>query len=291
MSNEVKVIESIEGVRSWRADAPGEVGLVPTMGYLHEGHLALVRRAVDENARVAASIFVNPAQFNRATDLASYPRNLERDVALLAEAGCDLVFAPDAETLYPPGFDTWVAPGRVAEPNEGAHRPGHFRGVATVVLKLINIVQPQRAYFGQKDAQQLAVVRALVRDLDVPVEVIGVATVREADGLAMSSRNVRLDATERAAAPVLHRALQGAMAAWRAGERDAEALRHRMRSVVATEPRAVLDYVSVADPDTLEELTTVGGRAVLSLAATLGAARLIDNLLVESRPESPWPVR
>ncbi len=281
----MKIIDSIEGVRSWRADTAGDVGLVPTMGYLHEGHLSLVRRAAADNARVAVSIFVNPAQFNRTADLKSYPRDLARDVALLTEAGCDMVFTPDAKTLYPPGFDTWVAPGRVAEPNEGAHRPGHFRGVATVVLKLLNIIQPQRAYFGQKDAQQLAVVRALARDLDVAVDVIGVATVREADGLAMSSRNVRLDPAERAAAPVLHRALQAAATAWHDGERDAEILRSRMRAVLATEPRAILDYVSVADPDTLEEVTTaIGGRArvLLSVAATLGRARLIDNVVVET---------
>ena len=198
-----------------------------------------------------------------------------------SRAGCGLLFAPPIEALYPTGFQTWIEPGAVAEPNEGAHRPGHFRGVATVVLKLLNIVQPTRAYFGQKDAQQLAVVRALVRDLDVPTEIVGVPTVREPDGLAMSSRNVRLTSEHRRAATVLHRALAAGARAGRSGIRDAVAVRRAVLDVLATEPLADVDYVSVADPDTLQELETFSDRALLSLAVTIGRARLIDNLVIE----------
>ncbi|MEE8524975.1 MAG: pantoate--beta-alanine ligase [Thermoanaerobaculia bacterium] len=276
----MKTVDSIADARAWhRAEA--DVGLVPTMGFLHDGHLALVRRAREECERVAASIFVNPSQFNRAADLESYPRDLERDLALLEEEGCDLAFLPPAAEIYPPGFQTWVAPGPVAAPNEGAHRLGHFRGVATVVLKLFNIFQPRRAYFGQKDAQQLAVIRTLCRDFDLPVEVVGVETVRESDGLAMSSRNALLSASDRRAAAVLYRALRGARHAWSAGERRAGELLSRMRRVLAGEPEVRLDYLSVADPETFAELDTVRGRAVLSLAAFVGPARLIDNILIE----------
>ncbi len=276
----MRTVNTIADVRAWRA-ADGDVGLVPTMGYLHEGHLSLVRRARQECRRVAASIFVNPSQFDRDADLESYPRDLERDLALLAEEGCDLAFVPDAEEIYPSSFETWVTPGPVATPNEGSHRPGHFRGVATVVLKLFNIVQPQRAYFGQKDAQQLAVIRTLVRDFDLPVEVVGVETVREPDGLAMSSRNALLSAADREAATVLYRALSAGRDAWRDGERLAADLKERVRSVLAEEPAARVDYVSVADPETSEELEIIQARAVLSLAAFVGPARLIDNVLIE----------
>lgn len=279
----MKVLEHLDAVRAWREAATGSVGLVPTMGYLHDGHLALVRAARATCDHVAASIFVNPAQFDRAEDLTSYPRDLARDLAMLEAAGCDVVATPSAQALYPPGFDTWVEPGRVAEPNEGAHRPGHFRGVATVVLKLFNLVQPTRAYFGQKDAQQLAVVRALVRDLDVPVAIEAIATVRESDGLAMSSRNSRLSTADRAAAPVLHRALRSAYDAWRDGTSDAETLRARMGAVLAGEPRAEVEYTSVADPDSLTELDQVSGPALLSLAARFGNVRLIDNLPIPNR--------
>lgn len=272
---------TIAEVRAWTRSAGGDVGLVPTMGFLHDGHLALVRRAREECQRVAASIFVNPSQFDRAADLEGYPRDLDRDLALLAAAGCDLAFVPPAEEIYPPGFQTWVEPGPVAAANEGAHRPGHFRGVATVVLKLFGIFQPRRAYFGQKDAQQLAVIRTLARDFDLPVEVVAVATVREPDGLAMSSRNALLSAADRRAAAVLYRALSQARDAWRRGERRSAKLVDEMRGVLAGEPAARADYLSVADPDTFAELDAVDGRAVLSLAAFVGGVRLIDNLLIE----------
>jgi len=277
----VKLVSRIAEVREWRTAGEGSLGLVPTMGYLHEGHVSLVRRARQENARVATSIFVNPAQFGPDEDLGRYPRDLERDRRLLEAAGCDLVFVPAVEEVYPPGADTFVLPGRVAAPLEGERRPGHFRGVATVVLKLLNIVQPDRAYFGEKDAQQLAVIRALVRDLDHPTTVVGCPTVRESDGLAMSSRNSYLTPQERAAAPALYRALSSARALWQRGERSGDALRAEMRRVLATEPLLRVDYVSAADPATFQELVEAEGPALLSLAAFCGRARLIDNVRLE----------
>lgn len=287
----MKLVETVAELRAWRTglSAPGAPGLVPTMGFLHEGHLSLVRRAKAECGLAAASIFANPAQFNRPEDLASYPRDLPRDLELLAGAGCDLVFAPAPAEVYPPGFDTWVLPGAIAAPLEGAHRPGHFRGVATVVLKLLNLFQPGRAYFGQKDAQQLAVIRRLALDLNLPLEIVGCPTVREADGLAMSSRNSRLGPAERAAAPVLYRALTAARSAWLAGETEAEGLRRTMRAVLAAEPLARPDYVSVADPLNLAELDRATAGAILSLAVDIGPARLIDNLVLDAAPSPPPP--
>jgi pantoate--beta-alanine ligase len=251
------------------------------MGYLHAGHLSLVERARRENARVAASLFVNPTQFGPHEDLARYPRSFERDQELLAGAGCDLLFAPPVREMYPEGFATSVDAGPVSAPLEGERRPGHFRGVATVVLKLLGIVQPSRAYFGEKDAQQLAVIRRAVADLDVPVQVVGCPIVREPDGLAMSSRNVYLDGPERQAAPVLYRALTAARQAFRDGERDAGALRRLMARVLAAEPLAAVDYASVADPDTFEELQRVEGPALALLAVRVGPARLIDNVRLD----------
>jgi pantoate--beta-alanine ligase len=250
------------------------------MGYLHAGHLSLVERARRENDRVAASLFVNPTQFGPAEDLSRYPRDLERDTRLLGAAGCDLLFAPPLEEMYPPGFETTIDVGSVATTLEGARRPGHFRGVATVVLKLFDIFQPDRAYFGAKDAQQLAVIRKMVRDLDLTVGIRACPTVRETDGLAMSSRNVYLTPAERAAAPAIHRALVAGRDRWAAGERDSEVLRQAIRDVLASEPRIRVDYVSVADPQTCRELERVDGPALLSLAAFLGKARLIDNVVV-----------
>jgi pantoate--beta-alanine ligase len=276
----MKTVTTIRDVREWRRAGHGSLGLVPTMGYLHAGHLSLVDRARRENDRVAASLFVNPTQFGPAEDLGRYPRDIERDTRQLEAAGCDLLFAPAVEEMYPPGFETAIDVGSVATPLEGTRRPGHFRGVATVVMKLLGIFQPDRAYFGAKDAQQLAVIRRMVRDLDVPVEMSECPTVREADGLALSSRNVYLAAEDRRAAPALHRALAAGRDLWAAGERDAEALRRKVRSVLAAEPRIRVDYVSVADPATLKELESVDGPALLSLAVTLGKARLIDNVLV-----------
>jgi pantoate--beta-alanine ligase len=276
----MKTVRTIAEVRAWRREAEGAVGLVPTMGYLHAGHLSLLARARAENERVAASVFVNPTQFGPQEDLSRYPRDLGRDQALLADTGCDLVFAPSVEEMYPPGLTTRVEPGLVAEPLEGARRPGHFQGVATVVAKLFGIFRPDRAYFGQKDAQQLAVIRRLARDLDLGVEVVACPTVREPDGLAMSSRNSYLDAADRQAAPVLYHALTAARDRWTAGERDAEALRALMRSVLDAEPRARTDYVSVADPETFRERERADAPSLLLLAVFVGRARLIDNLLL-----------
>lgn len=277
----MKIVSRIHEVRDWRGAGWGSLGLVPTMGYLHAGHVSLIERARRENARVAATIFVNPTQFGPQEDLGRYPRDLERDRLLLEAAGCDLVFAPPVEEIYPPGADTFVVPGRVAAPLEGERRPGHFRGVATVVLKLLNIVRPDRAYFGEKDAQQLAVIRAMVRDLDQPVQIVACPTARESDGLAMSSRNSYLTPDERRAAPALFRALLAARELWAHGERDAEALRGTMRRVLAAEPLLRVDYVSAADPGTLEEVARAEGPVLLSLAVFCGRARLIDNVRLE----------
>ena len=258
------------------------LGLVPTMGALHEGHLALVRRARQENDSLAVSIFVNPAQFSAEEDLSRYPRDLSRDLDLLRREGVDLVFVPPAEDVYPPGFDTWVDVGGMADKLEGAHRPGHFRGVATMVTKLFNLMRPDRAYFGQKDGQQVAVTRKLVRDLALGLELVVMPTVREADGLAYSSRNVNLTPAERRSAPVIYRAIRQAEEMWRAGERDAGLLRRQVRQVLEAEPLIEgIDYVSVADAETIEELEVVSTKAMLSVAVRLSKTRLIDNVILE----------
>jgi len=260
----------------------GSLGFVPTMGALHAGHVALVERARQENDVCAASIFVNPTQFNDKSDFARYPRTLETDLKALESAGCDLVFAPDANEMYGEGFATKIDVGPVAAPLEGEMRPGHFTGVATVVCKLLNIVQPTRAYFGQKDAQQLAVIRRLTRDLNIPAEIVAVPTVRESDGLALSSRNVLLSPEDRRAAPVLNRALDAAQTAYAKGERDARKLRAIMTEILAAEPRATVEYVSVADAATLAELDAVGeAGALASMAVRFGNVRLIDNVLLD----------
>ncbi len=284
----MQVVTSFSELRIMRSSLQGSLGFVPTMGYLHEGHLSLVRAARAQNPSVAVSIFVNPAQFGPGEDLDKYPRDLTRDLELLRSAGADLVWTPRGDDMYPPGFQTWITVENVAERLEGALRPGHFRGVATVVAKLFNAVQPDRAYFGQKDAQQVAVIRRMVRDLDMPVQIVVNPIVREPDGLAMSSRNVYLNPDERQAATVLSRALRAAQAAYQAGERDAARLREIALQVFAGEPLACVQYVDVADADTLEALQTLapGQRALLSTAAHVGATRLIDNLIL-SEDENP----
>jgi pantoate--beta-alanine ligase len=276
------IAETASAVRAAKAAAPGLTwGFVPTMGYLHDGHLSLVRLARAENDRVAASVYVNPAQFAPTEDLSSYPRDLERDLQLLRAEGVDLVFTPDDANMYPPGFQTIVAVGEVTKPLEGASRPTHFQGVTTVVAKLFNIVAPNRAYFGQKDAQQVVVVKRMVADLNFDLQIVVGPIVREPDGLAMSSRHTRLSPEQRAAAPALYRALTSAYAALQAGERDGAALRRQMEALIAAEPLASLDYASVANAETLQELDIVSGRALLSLAVRFGAVRLIDNMPVE----------
>jgi pantoate--beta-alanine ligase len=280
----MKAVRRVGELRVARAALPEPLGLVPTMGALHEGHLSLVRRARTECASVAVSIFVNPTQFGPHEDLQSYPRDLAADLEMLDPAGADLVWIPEVEDIYPPGDQTWVTVEAVTRGLEGARRPGHFRGVATVVAKLLHAFQPQRAYFGQKDAQQAVVIRQMVRDLLLPVEIVVCPTVREPDGLAMSSRNRHLSAEERVSATVLYRSLCAASAAFEAGERDAERLRRVMREVLGSEPKANPHYVSVADAGTLEELNGHVDRVLLSMAVAIGATTLIDNLIVGSKP-------
>jgi pantoate--beta-alanine ligase len=275
----MQVFETVDAFREARRRM-GELGLVPTMGYLHAGHIALVEQARAENSAVAATIFVNPTQFAPNEDLARYPRDLPRDLEMLERAGTDLVFVPHAAEMYPEGFNTWVEVDGITRVLEGAVRPGHFKGVATVVCKLLNIADAERAYFGQKDAQQTVVVRRMVRDLNMRTRIVVVPTVREPDGLALSSRNTYLSPEERAAAPVLYRALRAVEAAWHTGERSGERLREVMGEVLAREPLAQVDYVSVADPETLEELTGAQDRALISLAVRIGRTRLIDNMLL-----------
>ncbi|MBI3752272.1 MAG: pantoate--beta-alanine ligase [Chloroflexi bacterium] len=271
------VVRTRAALRDALAAAPRPLGVVPTMGWLHAGHRSLMQRSRAADATTVVTIFVNPRQFGDPRDLEQYPRNEARDVAICEEEGVDLVFAPSVEEVYPLGFDTSIRVGAIAEPLEGTARPGHFDGVATVVAVLFNLVGAEHAYFGQKDAQQVLVVRQMARDLAIRTEVIACPTVREGDGLALSSRNVHLAPEERAAAPVLHRALTAARDAWAAGERSGDALRSRMREVLAGEPLANPDYVSVADLATLRELDRIDGPALLSLAVRLGSTRLIDN--------------
>lgn len=277
----MKVVTRLQELWEERAHLAQPLGFVPTMGYLHEGHLSLVRRAREECASVVVSIFVNPTQFGPQEDLARYPRDLPRDLGLLEPLGVDVVWTPTVEEMYPPGYQTWVIVEKLTQPLEGAMRPGHFRGVTTVVSKLFNAVQPQKAYFGQKDAQQAAVIRQMTRDLSYPIEIIVCPTVREPDGLAMSSRNTYLSPAERQAARVLYRALSAARTAYIQGERDAERLRQIMRQVLGEEPLAQVQYVSCADYETLEELEEVRGKALLSLAVFIGKTRLIDNVVLE----------
>jgi pantoate--beta-alanine ligase len=275
-----EVLRTRAELRDALATAPRPVGLVPTMGWLHDGHRALVRRARSESATVVVTIFVNPRQFNDAADYTRYPRDTAADLAICEAEGVDLVWLPDVEEVYPPGFDTLVRVGAVAAPLEGAARPGHFDGVATVVAILFALVGAELAYFGQKDAQQVMVIRRMAHDLALPTRVIPCPTVREADGLALSSRNVHLSADERRAAAVLYRALSAARDAWAAGEREGDVLRGLMEEVLASEPSAQVEYVSCADALTLAELERVEGPALLSMAVILGTTRLIDNVLL-----------
>jgi pantoate--beta-alanine ligase len=270
----MQVIETVAALREARGRHT-RLGLVPTMGYLHAGHLSLVHRARQECGAVAVSIFVNPTQFGPNDDFARYPRDLERDGALLASAGVDVVFAPDAAEMYPPGAQTSVSVERLAASLCGAHRPGHFRGVATVVLKLFNIIQPGRAYFGEKDAQQLAIIRRMVKDLDVPVTVVPVATVREPDGLAMSSRNRHLTPEERQRATVLSQALFAARNLVLGGERSAQTIR---TAVAPFFDGVQLEYFSIFDPETLTPIECIENPVLIAGAIWLGSTRLIDNV-------------
>ncbi|NQT31663.1 MAG: pantoate--beta-alanine ligase [Deltaproteobacteria bacterium] len=276
----MKIVETAAELSQLRGKMPGPVGFVPTMGYLHEGHLVLVRQARAENASVAVSIFVNPTQFGPKEDFRQYPRDPRRDLALLEGEGVDLVFMPPVEEIYPPGFNAWVEVGGLGERLEGASRPGHFRGVATVVARLFELVRPDRAYFGQKDAQQLLVIRKMVADLDMSLEVVAVPTVREPDGLAMSSRNTYLNPEERKQAAVLYQALTLAQKLYGEGERNAAAIRRRMTALILKQPLADIDYISIADAETLDELDEVKPPALVSMAVRIGKTRLIDNVVV-----------
>ena len=280
----MQVHTTIADLSRWRTNAGVPVGFVPTMGFLHAGHLSLIRRARAENASVVVSIFVNPTQFGPGEDFQRYPRDLNRDLGLIESAQVDAVFTPTVDEMYPPGSSTVVEVESLSGILEGASRPGHFRGVATVVCTLFHLVQPHRAYFGEKDYQQLLVIQRMVRDLQMPVEVIGCPTVREPDGLAMSSRNVYLSPPERAAAATLSGALSDAKRLFQEGVRDALTLQNSVQSLLAAEPLIRIDYVAVVQPHTLQPLTTLGPEgAVICLAVWLGKTRLIDNLRLDGR--------
>ena len=276
----MEVIEKINEIKMFRLKLTEPVGFVPTMGYLHQGPLSLIRRSRAENLSVVISIFVNPTQFGSGEDFDSYPRDTECDLALLEKEGADVVFMPSAREIYPPQFDSWVVVDKLAQRLEGANRPGHFRGVATVCAKLFNIVKPTRAYFGQKDAQQVAVIKKMISDLNMNLKIITLPTVRESDGLAISSRNSYLNHKERQAATILYRALTLTQKLWSEGERDARRLRQEMTSLLKKEPLAKIDYVSIADRETLSELAQIISPALASLAVKIGSTRLIDNIVL-----------
>jgi pantoate--beta-alanine ligase len=277
----MKVLEKIAEIREIRPQMKEPVGFVPTMGYLHEGHVALVKQAREENGSVIVSIYVNPTQFGPREDFKSYPRDPARDLAML-EPFTDVVFMPPSPEIYPGDFDTWIVPGDITERLEGAARPGHFRGVATVVTKLFNIVQPTRAYFGQKDAQQVAVVKKIVADLNMNLQIVTCPTVREPDGLAMSSRNIFLSDEQRKEATALYHALLRARELWKRGEKNAGKIRLEMTEIIEKEPQADISYVSIAHPETLQEmLHRIKAPALVSLAVKFGKTRLIDNIVLE----------
>ncbi len=268
-------------MRKARAEMPEPVGFVPTMGYLHEGHLSLIRQARAANTALVVSIFVNPAQFGPGEDYKAYPRNIERDLDLLRWQKVDTVFIPRVTEMYNEDFNTWVEVGGITEMLEGSARSGHFRGVTTVVAKLFNIIRPQRAYFGQKDAQQALVIKKMVAELDMDIQLIVMPTMREPDGLAVSSRNTYLSQEERKAALVLSQALTLAQGLYRLGERRADVFRQEMTALIKKEKQAHVDYVSVAHEETLEELKEIENTALISLAVRIGKTRLIDNVVLE----------
>ena len=281
MKSKIRAVQTITEIRELRRRVSSSVGLVPTMGYFHEGHLALVKQARAENSTIVVSIFVNPTQFGPNEDFATYPRDMNRDLKLLEEEKTDIVFIPSDEEMYPSGYSSWVDVERVTNCLEGACRPGHFRGVATVVAKLFNIIQPTRAYFGQKDAQQAVVIKHMVTDLNMMIEIVVVPTVREGDGLAMSSRNIYLNTEERQKATILFKALSLARQLWQSGEKNADNIRQQMSLLIQKEPLAKIDYVSIADANTLEELKLIDYSALVSLAVRIGKTRLMDNIVLK----------
>jgi pantoate--beta-alanine ligase len=274
------VISTIQDMVSFRVNLKEPLGFVPTMGYLHEGHMSLVKKAKADNKAVVASIYVNPTQFGPKEDLSKYPRDLPRDIALLEKQGADVVFLPSDKQMYPAGYDTWVTVENLTKPLEGDARPTHFRGVTTVVAKLFNIVRPTNAYFGQKDAQQVLVIKKMAADLNLNVKVIVCPTVREADGLALSSRNVYLSPEERKAAPVLNKSLQMAKTLFGNGETNADVIIAKMTGIVQAQPLANIDYISISDTETLADLKTIEKSALVSMAVRFGNTRLIDNIIL-----------
>jgi pantoate--beta-alanine ligase len=277
----MQVVRNIPEMKAARRKLMDSVGFVPTMGFLHEGHLSLVRQAKTENSAAVVSIFVNPTQFGPSEDFKTYPRDEKRDLEMLEKEKTDIVFIPPAEDMYPERYSSWIVVERVTDRLEGSHRPGHFKGVATVVAKLFNIVEPDRAYFGQKDAQQVLVIKKMVQDLNMNLKVVVSPTVRENDGLAMSSRNVYLNPQERQGATVLFKSLTLAQELKHKGESNAEKIRLQMTSLISSEPLAKIEYISIADSETLEELTEIDRPAVASLAVRFGKTRLIDNIPLE----------
>ena len=275
----MRIFNTVDGFREAAGKVERPLGLVPTMGALHAGHRSLLDRARSDNSTLAASIFVNPKQFGPAEDFSEYPRDRKSDLAMMEETGVDLLFTPSVDEIYPDGFDTSTDVGRIARRLEGEHRPGHFRGVATVVCKLLTIARPDRAYFGQKDAQQSLVIKRLSADLDLGADIVVCPTVREQDGLALSSRNKYLSPAEREAATVLFRSLK---LAEDPGATEADGVRSRMRDLIGSEPHATVEYVSVADAETLEELDVIDRPALVSVAVHIGDTRLIDNILIHS---------
>jgi len=282
----MEIVRTLEELRAAKKNMKGTIGLVPTMGFLHAGHISLVKRARQECDHVVVSIFVNPTQFAPNEDFAAYPRDLERDAALLKEAGTDLIFAPMDEVMYPQGYQTYVTVEEVTKVLEGAMRPTHFRGVTTVVAKLFNAVQPDKAFFGQKDAQQVAVLSRMVKDLNYNLEMVVCPIVRDRDGLALSSRNTYLDETQRKAALVLSRSLRKARSIFDSGERSSKAIRAAMEDVFTAEPAAKVQYISIADTETLLEIDHIKSQALVSMAVYIGKTRLIDNTVLGKPDES-----
>jgi pantoate--beta-alanine ligase len=277
----MKVVETVADMKAVRSELNEPVGFVPTMGYLHQGHMSLVKQAKAENPSVVVSIFVNPTQFGPKEDFASYPRDTKRDLAMLEREETDVVFMPSGDEIYPQPYHSWVEVDTITQRLEGASRPTHFKGVTTVCMKLFNIVQPTRAYFGQKDAQQVIVIRRMVTDLNMNLEVVNCPTFREPDGLAMSSRNTYLNPEERGAATVLYRSLQLAEKLWIQGEKDATRIRQEMHHLIQQQPLASIDYISIADNETLEELDDIRPPVLVSLAVKIGKPRLLDNIVLE----------
>jgi len=276
----MKIVKTISEMKQIRRNLKGTVGFWPTLGYLHEGHLTLVRRSVTENDSTIVSIFVNPTQFGPNEDFNKYPRDFPRDLAMLEKEGVDYVFMPSTEEMYPPQYNTWIEPKGITDYLEGAKRPGHFRGVATVCNKLFNIIEPDKAYFGQKDAQQVLVIKKMAADLNMNLKVITCPTVREPDGLAMSSRNVYLTPEQRKAAPVLNKSLLLAEKLFTGGERNSAVILEKMTALIQKEPLARIDYISIADTETLEELKIINKTALVSMAVRFGNTRLIDNVIL-----------